>query len=670
MPHLTLPLNELGHFALALALAVAVAQSLLPLIGAARGDSRLMAVGRQAALAQCVLLALAFLVLTRAFVTSDFSLAVVVNNSHSLKPLLYKVSGVWGNHEGSMLLWALILALYGGLVALFSHQAGDRLVARALAVQGMVASAFLAFILLTSNPFRRLVPAPTDGGDLNPLLQDPGLAFHPPLLYFGYVGLSMTFAFAVAGLIEGRVDQAWARAMRPWALLAWSTLTLGIALGSWWAYYELGWGGWWFWDPVENASFMPWLFATALLHSVAVTSTRDALKSWTVLLAILAFGLSLVGTFLVRSGILSSVHAFASDPGRGLFVLAIIGLAVGGALTLYAVRGPALRARGGFEPVSREGALIVNNLLLTVGALTVFVGTLWPLLMDAIGGPKVSVGAPYFNATFVPLMAPLLLALPFGPVLAWRKGDLVRAAGRLRLAFAAAVLAGLISLWLAGFSPWPVVGMTLAVWLVAGVLIELAERVGFPRLPLAQSWGRARVLPGRAWGMSLAHFGLALFVAGVTASSAWESESIQVMRPGDSVVVAGYTFRFDGAREIAGPNYVAERGTITVLRDGTPYAIMAPERRFYPVARDTTTEAAIHTTWLADLYVVIGERDGQGGHTIRLHHNPLVPWIWLGAAVMALGGLVSLASRHRRRQPAAAPQSPAPAPVTDRPATV
>ncbi|MEQ8369840.1 MAG: heme lyase CcmF/NrfE family subunit [Alphaproteobacteria bacterium] len=659
-----LPLNEIGHFALALALAVALAQSLVPLIGAARGDDRLMAVGRPAALAQFALIALAFVILTRAFVASDFSLAVVVENSHTLKPLLYKVSGVWGNHEGSMLLWVLILALYGGLVALFSRQAGERLVARALAVQGMVASGFLAFKLLTSNPFRRLVPAPVDGGDLNPLLQDPGLAFHPPLLYLGYVGLCMTFAFAVAGLIECRVDQAWARAMRPWALLAWSSLTLGIALGSWWAYYELGWGGWWFWDPVENASFMPWLFATALLHSVAVTATRDALKSWTVLLAVLAFGLALVGTFLVRSGVLSSVHAFASDPGRGLFILGLIAAAVGGALVLFAVRGPALRARSAFDPVSREGALVLNNLLLAVGALTVFVGTLWPLLMDAVGGPKVSVGAPYFNATFVPLMVPLLIALPFGPLLAWRRGDLLRAASRLRLAFAAAIAAAALSLWLAGLNPWPVIGMTLAVWLAAGVLSELGERTALGRLPLAQSLARARGLPGRAWGMSLAHFGLALFVAGVTASSAWESESIQVMRPGESVVVAGYTFRFDGARQVPGPNYVAERGTITVLRDGQPYARMAPERRFYPVARDTTTEAAIHTTWLADLYAVIGESDGAGGHTIRLHHNPLVPWIWLGTSVMALGGMVSLASRRRQPQPRTQPHTQPQAPAT------
>src|ERR1700704_1882192 len=444
---------ELGHFALILALAVALVQGTLPLVGASRGDVRLMMLARPAARTQAFLVILAFGALTQAYVTSDFSVANVVANSHSAKPLIYKISGVWGNHEGSMLLWALILSLFGAAVAIFGANLPDTLRSRVLAIQVLIGAGFLAFLLFPSNPFLRLSPAPQDGNGMNPLLQDPGLAFHPPLLYLGYVGFSVTFAFAIAALIEGRVDAAWARWVRPWTLAAWCALTFGIAMGSWWAYYVLGWGGWWAWDPVENASFMPWLAGTALLHSAIVVEKRDALKSWTILLAIIAFSLSLIGTFLVRSGVLTSVHAFAVDPARGAFILALLTVAIGGSLTLYAVRAPALKIGGLFAPISREGALILNNLLLATAAATVFLGTLYPLFLDAVGGGKVSVGAPFFTATFVPLMVPLLVTMVFGPLLAWKRGDLAGALGRLKLAFAAAAIIALATVWLATGGP-------------------------------------------------------------------------------------------------------------------------------------------------------------------------------------------------------------------------
>src|SRR5882762_1376749 len=499
---------ELGHYALVLALFMALLQASLPLIGAARGHLALMALADTTAVAQLVFVAFAFFALMHAYVTSDFSVLNVVQNSHSLKPLLYKVTGVWGNHEGSMVLWVLILSLYGAAVALFGGNLPPALRARVLAVQGMIGAAFLLFILLTSNPFIRVVPAPLDGNGLNPLLQDPGLAFHPPFLYLGYVGFSMAFSFAVAALIEGRVDAAWARWVRPWTLVAWCALTCGIAMGSWWAYYVLGWGGWWAWDPVENASFMPWLAGTALLHSAIVVEKRDALKSWTILLAIIAFSLSLIGTFLVRSGVLTSVHAFAVDPARGAFILALLIGAIGGSLTLYAVRAPALKLGGLFAPISREGALVLNNLLLATAAATVFLGTLYPLFLDAVGGGKVSVGAPFFAATFVPLMVPLLVTMVFGPLLAWKRGDLAGALGRLTLAFAAAALIALATLWLATGGP---------VGAIFGTALEYGERIKLFRAPLRDSWQRASALPRAAYGMTMAHLGVAVLVAGVTA---------------------------------------------------------------------------------------------------------------------------------------------------------
>jgi len=653
---------EIGHYALVLALAVALVQASLPLIGASRNDASLMEVARSGALAQFGFVALAFACLTQAYIVGDFSVRNVAENSNSAIPFLYKVSGVWGNHEGSMLLWVLILALFGAAVAAFGRNLPPPLRARVLAVQAMTGVAFLAFIVFTSNPFERLNPAPLDGRDLNPLLQDPGLAFHPPFLYLGYVGLSTTFSFAVAALIEGRVDPAWARWVRPWTLGAWATLTLGIALGSWWAYYELGWGGWWFWDPVENASFMPWLVATALLHSAIVAEKRDALKSWTILLAILAFALSLIGTFLVRSGVLTSVHAFAVDPARGSFILVILVLAIGGSLALYAWRAPSLRPGGIFAPVSREGAMVLNNLLLATAAATVFLGTLYPLFLDAVSGAKVSVGPPFFNATFVPLMVPLVVAMVFGPLLAWKRGNLKAATARLWVALAASVIAIVGVLVVYGVSSvLAAFGMALAVWCAGGSLVELAERIRLFRVPPADSLQRLAGLPRSAWGMTIAHFGLGVFIAGAVASSAWQVEKVQIVQPGDKVELAGYTFLFKGAVEERGPNYIARRGTFEVTKDGKPVATLHPAKRFFPVQRTTTTEAAIHTLWIADLYAVIGDpqesqqvggpalpTDPNAGWAARLYYNPLIPWIWIGTIIMALGGAVSLTDRRHR----------------------
>jgi len=640
---------ELAHFLLWLALAVAVVQASLPLVGAARGDRAWMEAARPAALVQFVCIALAFAVLTWAFVVSDFSVALVAGNSHSAKPLLYKVSGVWGNHEGSMLLWVLILALFGALIALFGGRLRASLLARVIAVQGMIGVGFLLFILLTSNPFERIANPPLDGRDLNPLLQDPGLAFHPPMLYLGYVGFSTAFSFAIAALIEGRVDAAWARWVRPWTLAAWCALTAGIALGSWWAYYELGWGGWWFWDPVENASFMPWLAGTALLHSAIVVEKRDALKGWTVLLAILTFSLSLLGTFLVRSGVLTSVHAFAVDPARGVFILVLLIVAVGGSLLLFALRAPKLEPGGLFAPVSREGALVLNNLLLATATATVLIGTLYPLVLEAITGEKVSVGPPYFEATFVPLMIPLVVAMAVGPLMAWKRGDLAGAFARLGFAAGAALVVAVVTAWAVDGGPvMAVFGIALAAWLFVGALTEWAERVRLFRAPAGETWRRARNLPRAAWGATIAHGATAILIAGVTASTAWRAELVETMRIGDRVTVAGYTLTLDAVGPAPGPNWEAERATIAVDRAGVPIATLHPERRVYPVAGTSTTEAAIRTTGFADLYAVLGEGDGKDGWTVRVYHEPLVPWIWIGAMLMAFGGLVSLSDRRLR----------------------
>ena len=639
---------EIGHYALILALAMAIVQAVFPLLGARLGDAGWMALARPAVTAQFLFISLAMACLMHAFVVSDFSVMTVAGNSHSAKPLLYKFTGVWGNHEGSMLLWVWILAAYGVAVAGFGRNLPPPFRARVLGIQALIGLGFLVFLIATSNPFLRLDPAPLDGRDLNPLLQDPGLAFHPPLLYFGYVGLSMTFSFALAALIEGRVDPAWARWVRPWTLLSWCALTAGIALGSWWAYYELGWGGFWFWDPVENASFMPWLMATALLHSAVVAEKRDSLKSWTVLLAILGFSLSLLGTFLVRSGVLTSVHSFASDPARGLYILIFLVSVIGGALTLYAWRAPGMRAAGSFRAVSREGSLLVNNLLLAVGCATVFIGTLYPLILDAITGEKVSVGPPFFESTFVIVMIPLLLVMAAGPLMAWKRAGARALLRRLLVPLAAAAgVAAAVALVAGG--PWgAVLGMALAGWLAAGVLAEFAERVRLFRVPPLESLRRAVLLPRSAWAMSIAHIGIAVLVIGTVGASNWRQEQAQVLRPGDTAELAGYRFEMLSIGDVEGPNYLSRTATIRVARDGESIALLYPERRHYPVQDTQTTEAAIHTTWLADLYVVVGDDVDNGGAAIRIHHNPLVPWIWIGALVMVAGGAVSLTDRRHR----------------------
>ncbi|WP_062230777.1 heme lyase CcmF/NrfE family subunit [Aureimonas sp. N4] len=641
---------ELGHFALVLALGLALVQSVLPLLGSRTGDSRLMETGGITSLACFALLAFAFGALTFAYVTSDFSVLNVVENSHSLKPMLYKVSGVWGNHEGSMLLWVLILSFFGALVASFGADLPASLKANVLSVQAWILVAFLLFILLTSNPFTRAVPAPFEGQDLNPILQDIGLAIHPPLLYLGYVGFSIAFSFAVAALIDGRIDAAWARWVRPWTLIAWVFLTAGIAMGSYWAYYELGWGGWWFWDPVENASFMPWLSGTALLHSALVMEKRSALKVWTVLLAILTFSLSLLGTFLVRSGVLTSVHAFAVDPERGVFILAILCVFIGGSLALFAWRSSELESGGLFAPISREGALVFNNLFLTTATATVLTGTLYPLALEVTTGTKISVGAPFFNATFGPLMVPLLFAVPFGPLLAWKRGDLWAAAQRLYVAIGAALVAMVIVLAVTqGTRILAALGFGLAVWLLVGSLCDLAARAGLlkagPRLALRRLVG----LPRSAFGTAIAHFGLGVTLFGVVSVSAFSTETITTMAPGDTLTAGGAIVRFDGLSPREGPNYHEEVGRFTLIRDGVPGSVIESSKRLYPARQMPTTEAGIHTRGFSQTYIALGDAAANGGATVvRVWYKPFVTLIWLGAVTMSLGGLVSLADRRLR----------------------
>ncbi len=641
-------LNEIGHYALVLALGVSLVQALVPLAGLRLGDLRLMAVGSSAAVAAFLLVALAFAALTVAYVRSDFSVLNVFENSHSAKPLIYKISGVWGNHEGSVLLWILILTLFGLLVATLGRNIAASLRAATVAVQGVIATAFLLFILVTSNPFARIVPPPFDGQDLNPLLQDIGLAIHPPLLYLGYVGFSIVFAFAVAALIEGRIDAAWARWVRPWTLLSWIFLTLGIAMGSYWAYYELGWGGWWFWDPVENASFMPWLAGTALLHSAAVMEKRDALKVWTVLLALITFSLSLLGTFLVRSGVLTSVHAFASDPTRGLFILGILAFFIGGSFLLFALRAGSLKAGGAFAPISREGALVLNNVFLTTACVTVLVGTLYPLVLETVTGQKISVGPPFFNMTFIPLMVPLFVAVPFGTLFAWKRGDMAAAAQRLMAGAALALVAGAVSAWLAGRETGltAALGFTLGTWLVLGAFAEVLYRTASAS-SLKVRLRRLAGLPRATWGSALGHLGLGLTVLGIVSLAVFETETIADMGPGDTVSIAGYELRLDRASEVVGPNYRDAVAHFSVTRNGRPVTQMAPARRYYPVREMPTTEAAIKTFGLTQLYVTLGEAH-EGKVVVRLFHKPLVLLIWIGALVAALGGTLSLCDRRLR----------------------
>ena len=641
---------ELGHFALILALVVALAQSTIPFVGAMRGDERLMAVAGPAAITQFLFIGISFALLVNAYVLSDFSVLNVAENSHSAKPLLYKVTGVWGNHEGSMLLWVLVLAFCGALVAVFSQNLLDRLRALVLSVQGWIAAAFLLFVLFTSNPFLRLVPAPIEGNDLNPVLQDIGLAIHPPLLYLGYVGCSISFAFAIAALIDGRIDAAWARWVRPWTLAAWMFLTLGIAMGSYWAYYELGWGGFWFWDPVENASFMPWLAVTALLHSAIVMEKRNALRIWTVLLAILAFSLSLLGAFLVRSGVLTSVHTFAADPTRGVFILAILVVFIGGALALFAFRASSLAPGGIFAPISREGALILNNLFLTAAAGAVLIGTLYPLILESLTGEMISVGAPFFNLIFLPLITPLLIIVPFGPLLAWKRGDLGAAAERLVFAFGAAILAALVSAWLAGAeNVLALFGVALGVWLIVGALSEVAYRVKLFAVPFPETMRRLAGLPRSAYGTMLAHAGVGVTVLGIVAATNFMTEQIVTMRPGDSITAGGRLVTFDDVGLRDGPNFAETVAHFTVRSDGgTVATVMEPTKRQFAARQTETTEAAIATFGFSQLYLSLGDIAPDKATVVRVYWKPLVTLIWLGSLVMALGGILSLSDRRLR----------------------
>ena len=654
-------LVELGHFTLVLSLFVAIAQTIVPQAGVITGNSRCMRFAEPAAIVQTILLLFSFAALTRAFVSSDFSVRLVALNSHTDKPMLYKISGVWGNHEGSLLLWVLIVALFGAAAAVHGGRLPATLRARVLSVQGAIGVAFLAFILFTSNPFLRLAQPPLNGQDLNPLLQDPGLAFHPPFLYLGYVGLSMTFSFAVAALLEGRVDAAWGRWVRPWTLAAWVFLTIGIALGSWWAYYELGWGGYWFWDPVENASLMPWIISVALLHCAAVVEKREALKSWTILMAILAFGFSLIGTFIVRSGVLTSVHAFASDPERGLFILLILAVFMGGALCLYAWRATALETRAVFGLVSRETGLVINNVLLLVSAIVVFVGTIWPLVAELMWDQKLSVGPPFFNAAISPFFVLLALVLPVGALLPWKRAKLGRALVLMGpgLVFVVAV-AGLVWAMQTGRSAAGPVGAALGAWLFAGAIADLALRAG--KGGLWQNRRRLLRLPRSDWGRVVAHAGLGVTIFGVAALEAWEIEDIRVAQIDEPYQVGAYEVTLRGIEEGRGPNYLTTMATIELARAGRLVATLSPEKRIYPVAGMPTTEAAISNGILRDLYVVIGDAQSGGGWAVRTYIKPFANWIWAGCIIMALGGALSLSDRRLRVGASAARAKPATVP--------
>ena len=637
-------LNEIGHFTLLLAFCVALIQATIPLFGAHKGRIDLMAIAESAANLQFALLLASFSALTHAFVTSDFSVKLVVLNSHSLKPMLYKVTGVWGNHEGSMLLWVLILSLFGASASWFGTNLPILLKTRVLSVQGAIGVAFLAFIIFTSNPFERVQIPPFDGQDLNPLLQDPGLAFHPPFLYLGYVGLSMAFSFAVAALIEGKIDAAWGRWVRPWTLAAWIFLTIGIALGSWWAYYELGWGGFWFWDPVENASFMPWLLAAALLHSAIVVEKRETLKSWTILLAILAFGFSLIGTFIVRSGVLTSVHAFANDPERGFFILIILGVFMGGALILFSFRSGAMESYSAFSLASRETALISNNVLLAVSAFVIFLGTIWPLVAELFFDRKLSVGPPFFNAAFTPFMILLGLILPLGSNLSWKRASIIKTLKKFLAAFVLCIcLSGFIWSIQTGQSLIGPIGVFLGSWIVMGTIIDLLSKLGNSR-----SMGRLIFLPRADFGKFFAHFGLGITMFAIAALSSWEKEDIRVVSIGSSWNVGSYDLKLDDVVEVRGPNYFSTMGIIAVSKEGSELITLRPEKRNYPIAQMPTTEAAIDYRISRDLYVVLGDQQSGNAWTVRTYLKPFANWIWGGCAIMALGGILSLTDRRLR----------------------
>ena len=638
---------EIGQLALILALLLAATQATLPLIGVARRVPAWVALARSAAQGQFLFIAVAFACLAWSFVTNDFSVANVASNSNSRLPVPYRFAATWGSHEGSMLLWVLMLAAWTVAVTLFSRHLPEETVARVLGVMAIVSCGFLLFTLLTSNPFERVFPPPPDGRDLNPLLQDPGMVIHPPMLYMGYVGFSVAFSFAIAALLAGRLDSAWARWSRPWTTAAWCFLTCGIMLGSWWAYYELGWGGWWFWDPVENASFMPWLVGTALIHSLAVTEKRGAFRSWTVLLAILAFSLSLLGTFLVRSGVLTSVHAFATDPARGVFILAFLTFVIGGSLALFAARAHRVGGGGGFDPVSRETMLLGNNVLLLAAAGSVMLGTLYPLALDVLGLGKISVGPPYFDSVFVPLMTPLVFLMGLGPLARWKQASPPELWARLKWALAIAIATALLLPAIAGkWSPFTSLGFGLAAWIAAATVAGVRERI---RNAQGGWLSRLGEQPRAWWGMTLAHLGVAVFVTGVTVVKSYEIERDVRVAPGDAVTVGGYAFRFMGVSEAPGPNYRAVRGMVEVSRDGRLVRTLYPEKRVYLAqSQMPTTEAAIATGILGDLYVSLGEPVGEGAWTMRVYHKPFVTWIWGGCLLMALGGFCALSDRRYR----------------------
>ena len=637
---------EIGQFALILALVLALTQATLPLIGAARGKRSWIAVAAPAGQAQFIFVALAFLCLAYSFISNDFSVLNVATNSNSQLPLHYRLAATWGSHEGSLLLWTLMLGLWTAAVTLFSRHLPEEMVARVLSVMGVISVGFLLFMLLTSNPFARQIPAPIDGRDLNPLLQDPAMVAHPPMLYMGYVGFSVAFAFAISALIGGRLDATWARWSRPWTTVAWMFLTVGIALGSWWAYYELGWGGWWFWDPVENASFMPWLVGTALIHSLAVTEKRGGFKSWTVLLAIAAFSLSLLGTFLVRSGVLTSVHAFATDPKRGIFVLAFLVLVIGGSLLLYAWRAKQVGLGGKFDLISRESFLLSNNVLLAVAAGSVLLGTLYPLIIDALGLAKLSVGPPYFNSVFVPLMAPAMFLMGIGPIARWKKASLPEIAVRLRWAFLVSVISAILLPFVLGkWKPLASLGLLLALWIVSTAITNIVERV---RSTSGQTtvFRKLRTQPRSYYGMQMAHVGVAVFIVGVSLVTGYQSEQDVRMDVGDTISTGGYTFRFNGVSQTVGPNYEAARAELEVTRNGKLVTMMYPEKRSYTASGNVMTETAIDSGILRDLYVSLGEPIDRGAWSVRVYYKPFVSWIWGGALIMAMGGGLALSDRR------------------------
>ena len=639
---------ELGHYCLALVLTISLFQFLVPAIGVRYNSITLMKSSYISSYVTFILVSLSFLALTYAYISSDFSVSLVANNSHSLKPLIYKISGVWGNHEGSLLLWVLILTFYSAAVALLGKRLPLKLISLVLSSQGLIASAFVSFILFTSNPFTRLFFPEIEGEGFNPILQDFGLAIHPPFLYLGYVGLSVTFSFSVAALLLGKVDTIWVKWVRPWTLIAWVFLTVGIALGSWWAYRELGWGGWWFWDPVENASFMPWLATTALLHSSIVAEKRDTLKAWTILLAIVAFSFSLLGTFIVRSGVLISVHAFASDPSRGLYILILLIFFTGGALTLFAKKAAYLKSGSLFQPLSREGALVINNIIFASSAATVLLGTLYPIFIDAINNSKVSVGPPYFEAVFIPLMVPALLLCAFSPMLSWKRAKLENILERVIAVFILSILSTAILVFIYGGSSSAFLGLFLGIWLILGTVYEFLIKVGL-KLSFHTFLKRSLQLPRSAYGMSLAHIGVAIFVMGVTVSSAWKIEIEQPIKEGEKVIINSIELKFLNINNVEGPNWIAERGEFEVVRLGKKKEFLYPERRFYPASKINTSEPAIMSNVFFDLYIVLGESlNNDESYSLRVYYSPFINWIWFGIMCMVLGGLLSVSDRKHR----------------------